>query len=96
MAFQITQCPKCGSSFNINAAILSMAEGRVRCGACLAVFNAKDHIVVPNQQDAQLPQESVFIGNKPEVFFNPAAFLAHAAHSETEQTSLPQPRKIKK
>lgn len=41
----ITQCPHCGTSFKINGNQLSAANGSVRCGACLQVFSARNHIV---------------------------------------------------
>lgn len=35
-----TRCPHCSATFRVTAAILQMAEGEVRCGACSKVFNA--------------------------------------------------------
>lgn len=35
-----TRCPNCQSTFRLNATLLQMAGGDVRCGACGAVFNA--------------------------------------------------------
>lgn len=36
----VTQCPNCSTSFRVNLAQLGIAQGSVRCGACLQVFNA--------------------------------------------------------
>ncbi len=36
----VTQCPNCSTSFRVNLAQLAVAQGSVRCGACLQVFNA--------------------------------------------------------
>ncbi|TBU97153.1 DUF3426 domain-containing protein [Phytopseudomonas dryadis] len=36
----VTQCPKCRTSFRVSLAQLGIAQGAVRCGACLQVFNA--------------------------------------------------------
>ncbi len=36
----LTQCPKCKSSFKASAGQLHVAQGRVRCGACLMIFSA--------------------------------------------------------
>ncbi|WP_257014027.1 MJ0042-type zinc finger domain-containing protein, partial [Pseudomonas aeruginosa] len=36
----ITQCPHCSTSFRVNDAQLGAANGAVRCGTCLKVFNA--------------------------------------------------------
>ncbi|MEX0623129.1 DUF3426 domain-containing protein [Saccharospirillum sp.] len=41
----ITQCPHCGTSFRVSDEQLSIANGSVRCGACLQVFSARKHIV---------------------------------------------------
>ncbi len=42
---QITQCPHCRTSFRVSLAQLSAAKGAVRCGACLHVFNARQHLL---------------------------------------------------
>ncbi|WP_189607580.1 DUF3426 domain-containing protein [Saccharospirillum salsuginis] len=41
----ITQCPHCGTSFRVKEEHLAIANGSVRCGACLQVFSARNHIV---------------------------------------------------
>ncbi|MCH1598873.1 MAG: zinc-ribbon domain-containing protein, partial [Pseudomonadales bacterium] len=76
MAFQITQCPSCNSTFNTSPQMLEMAAGKVRCGACLYVFQAREHFVDVDSDEAD---ESVFIGNDPEDFFDPAVFLTRSA-----------------
>lgn len=40
----VTQCPACGSRFRITGTQLDRAGGRVRCGACLAIFLAPDSL----------------------------------------------------
>jgi predicted Zn finger-like uncharacterized protein len=40
---QITQCPKCETTFKVTPAQLAIAKGAVRCGACLHVFRASDY-----------------------------------------------------
>jgi len=40
-----TRCPNCQSTFRVSAAILQMAQGEVRCGACGGVFNALHTLV---------------------------------------------------
>ncbi len=42
----ITECPSCRTRFRVSEAQLSMAQGRVRCGACLSVFTATDNLVI--------------------------------------------------
>ncbi len=41
----VTACPACGTRFRVNAAQLQAAAGRVRCGACLDIFDARTHAV---------------------------------------------------
>lgn len=41
----VTRCPACSTAFNVNSQQLASAKGAVRCGSCLQVFKATDHIV---------------------------------------------------
>lgn len=40
-----TQCPHCGAQFRISEQHLAQAKGAVRCGSCLKVFQATEHLV---------------------------------------------------
>ena len=42
----ITECPNCQTRFRVGQSQLQIAHGRVRCGACLAVFAGVDHLVL--------------------------------------------------
>lgn len=44
MADRVTCCPHCSTSFRITDAQLKSAKGAVRCGSCLKVFKALDHL----------------------------------------------------
>lgn len=44
---QYTRCPQCETAFKVTEKMLSMAHGKVRCGACLEVFMATDHLLQP-------------------------------------------------
>lgn len=80
MAFQVTQCPHCESTFHTNPRILEMAAGKVRCGACLTVFLAEDNLLSQPEQDIDgSGEESVFIGNEPGEFFDPSVFISRTA-----------------
>lgn len=70
MADNITQCPKCSTSFRITEAHLKSAKGSVRCGSCLNIFNARDNLIVSTtaedtsvenngEQEAQVQQDSI-------------------------------------
>lgn len=39
-----TQCPDCETFFRVTAADLEVADGRVRCSRCEAVFDARAHL----------------------------------------------------
>ena len=41
----ITRCPHCQTTFRVRLEQLAAAKGAVRCGSCLQVFKAADHIV---------------------------------------------------
>ena len=41
----VTQCPNCRTSFRVNRAQLGAANGAVRCGACLHVYNAAQQLL---------------------------------------------------
>lgn len=45
MAHSVTRCPHCKTSFRIHDKQLTAAHGAVRCGSCLEIFTAKDHLV---------------------------------------------------
>jgi predicted Zn finger-like uncharacterized protein len=44
----ITECPNCRTRFRVTENQLQVASGRVRCGACLTVFQGIDHLVLEN------------------------------------------------
>ena len=79
MSFNVTQCPVCDSTFNTNSRVLAATAGRVRCGACLNVFEAIDNFLIREETDAaQNQDESVFVGNDPQEFFDPSSFLTRS------------------
>jgi predicted Zn finger-like uncharacterized protein len=49
----ITECPGCRTRFRVSEDQLQRARGRVRCGACLTVFNGVEHLdgVTPQALD---------------------------------------------
>ena len=50
---QVTRCPHCETSFRVGDEQLDAANGYVRCGSCLQVFNATDYFVTDNQTPEQ-------------------------------------------
>lgn len=51
----VTQCPHCRTSFRVSQVQLAAARGAVRCGACLHVFNAHQHMLAKPATAATSP-----------------------------------------
>jgi predicted Zn finger-like uncharacterized protein len=75
MTLRVTQCPACESTFNTSPSLLETAAGRVRCGACLTVFDARENFIESEPDPADSDNESVFVSQSPEQFFDPSRFL---------------------
>ncbi len=92
MADNITRCPKCHTSFRITEAHLKSAKGAVRCGSCLNIFNARDHLIdEPAPETAPAPAKKKTsaakpLTNKPRttVKKTPAKPAAPAAHDDDD------------
>lgn len=50
---QYTRCPQCETAFKVTEEMLAMANGRVRCGACLEVFIASEHQLKPRKKPVE-------------------------------------------
>lgn len=48
----ITRCPDCHARFRVTDGQLKLARGQVRCGACLCVFDARQH-AQPDIEDSK-------------------------------------------
>lgn len=61
MSKMVTRCPQCQTSFRVTDEHLKIANGAVRCGSCLNVFQAKDHWVpdVPPRTTSATPTAPV-------------------------------------
>lgn len=44
MTIYVTQCPACRQAYKVSEQTLSIKDGRVRCGFCNNVFNAREHL----------------------------------------------------
>ncbi|MFT7221987.1 MAG: putative Zn finger-like uncharacterized protein, partial [Candidatus Azotimanducaceae bacterium] len=53
MSDAITQCPACQASFRVTPGQLDVADGSVRCGACLNIFQAEDHFLSPSLDQSE-------------------------------------------
>lgn len=53
---QLTQCPHCKASFKVSEEQLNAANGRVRCGACLNIFDAIAYQISPVSPSAGIKE----------------------------------------
>lgn len=55
----VTQCPECSALFRVSEGQMRLAQGKVRCGACLTVFDAQAHSLQPTSYvpDSRTRQE---------------------------------------
>lgn len=72
----VTQCPHCNTSFHVGPIQLEAANGSVRCGGCLKVFDALEHFIVEQKplfgseaKDAETENEV----EAEQEFYNPRA-----------------------
>ncbi len=79
-----TQCPQCDAIFQLTAIQLKAANGDVRCGQCLTVFSALDHLSeeVPHTEEADSPDELAHDANQYRDWTEDAA-------EKTEQDTTP-------
>ena len=53
-----TRCPTCNTAFKVTDKLLAMAGGKVRCGACLSIFQATDYMLEPSTQGSTLKENA--------------------------------------
>ena len=61
---RVTSCPHCNTSFRITQAQLRAANGSVRCGSCLQVFDAKFSF---DDKDSSKPEKKPVTVSAPEL-----------------------------
>lgn len=72
-----TRCPACGTTFRVSDEQLGAAEGRVRCGACAQVFDARAHQpVVSTPEPVAAPDASISQEYIDELLFEEEALAA--------------------
>lgn len=94
-----TRCPKCETRFRVTDAQLSVAGGKVRCGNCMAVFNAVEHQVrssasseksdtaSPSAEKQDKPAEQNFTADDDLIFAdNPEEDAAEGPYAGTRLT----------
>lgn len=78
-----TRCPACDTAFNVTKGQLKVADGLVRCGGCLHVFNA-----LPPASDSAKEKHT------PEQTTTPLATMAKKIRQETSPEIPQQPSAI--
>lgn len=94
MTQMVTRCPKCGTAFRITSTQIESAKGAVRCGSCLHIFKAQDHIVKTiSEATKPASNHSPAPAASPATITTPAAIQAttHAVSSATPKTPAPTP-----
>jgi len=66
----ITRCPQCQTSFRVTDEQLRMADGAVRCGSCLTIFQAEAYMEdephhLQEETQAELPTDQANNSGKP-------------------------------
>ncbi len=94
MTDMLTRCPACETSFRLKPAHLNSAKGAVRCGSCLHIFIARDHLLTRVAKKPEPTQliESIYreaLEANPPVF-NPSG-LDEAQTSQFEENTSPIP-----
>ena len=92
MGYLITRCPKCATAFRVTPTQLGAAKGSVRCGSCLNVFKALDHINKANTPHGR--QKSKPIASKVSPSATPIAG-SEKDNQETEKIKAKKQRLIK-
>ena len=53
---RLTQCPHCKASFKVSEDQIAAANGRVRCGACMNIFDAIAYSISKIESDPALEE----------------------------------------
>lgn len=97
----LTRCPHCSATFRVKEEHLRVAQGMVRCGACMDIFNANEHILPLSPAAAPRPQEdkpaAVPVPPRPDTAATqeaapepPARKPLASSNSEADSQSAPQ------
>ena len=88
----ITRCPHCQTTFRIRIEQLAKAKGAVRCGSCLQVFKAGDHLVSnkPSPAKPAVAKVSVQKAVVQKTAMKPAAVAKIASKPQTATKAIPQ------
>jgi len=86
-----TCCPICKTNFNVTEAQLQVAQGKVRCGSCKNVFNARQHIHYQSIKSEQTKTHITPQTNKPSFQDTPAATPKRRTNTNKESLEPKKP-----
>jgi len=72
MESNLTKCPKCLTAFKVDNQQLEAADGAVRCGACLSVFNARENLIKEDLENNPTSSETTPISDDSDVHWTQA------------------------
>ena len=85
MSSDTVQCPHCDTRFRTNSEQLRLADGLVRCGRCMQIFNAIDGSAIPTLEETK--QESAATTTTGQTTRDVASETDKHASPQTEQDS---------
>ncbi|AFV00259.1 zinc-ribbon and DUF3426 domain-containing protein [Simiduia agarivorans] len=91
MTHLVTRCPQCSTSFRITQAQLDRAKGAVRCGSCLQIFRATDHLVKAAPKAAATTKPAAAQASATPAAAKPAQAKAAGAQTKSAATAAPKP-----
>lgn len=92
----VTRCPKCATAFRITSTQLDSAQGSVRCGSCLHIFKATEHLVkaastTTSATDTPTPDASKSTTQTPApALAKPLASITEKAKTDNQPTTKSQ------
>lgn len=84
-----TQCPSCETIFEVTAEHLKAANGQVRCGNCLNVFSALDHLSEEVPATYDTPPEDIFQESEDQALYVDAATGQTDTELAQQETASP-------
>lgn len=78
----ISRCPQCATAFRVTAEVLHVANGAVRCGSCLRVFNAKNYLLSDGKLEKTAIHQVPPTHKEPSVHEKPLAHKEPSAHKQ--------------
>jgi len=94
---KLTHCPHCHATFKVHDQQLKVAQGKVRCGSCLKVFNALDNLISSEKDYIPVAKETY---HPADTFSKPASTIKLTPDSKSlpdrKQTTTPKTKENQK